>query len=181
VTNTTGNRFKKIRRDADMTVGAFAAELQMTPTTYLTYEHGDREIPSRLILTLFHKFGVDPIWLLTGAPRIVRSGREYRNQDDWFLSGDLTDADNVKALISQCQRDILEHNFGPEHQLFISTIIETLDRHQMAIATLERERDEARGQLLDRSVEDYKGNQSILSLALFNFNIRVRQTLQARV
>jgi hypothetical protein len=45
---------------------------------------------------------------------------------------------------------------------------------------VERERDDARRELLDRSVEEYKGNQAS-SLALFNFNIRVRQTLQARV
>lgn len=158
MTNTTGSRFKKIRRDADMTVGAFATELQMTPATYLTYEHGDPEVPSRLILTLFHKFGVDPIWLLTGAPRIVKSDRAYRNNDDWFLSGDLTDQDNVKAIIAQCQRDLLEHNFGPDHQLFISTIIETLDRHQMAIATLERERDDARDKLFGALLKSAKAS-----------------------
>jgi len=158
VTNTTGSRFKKIRRDADMNVGAFAAELQMTPATYLTYEHGDREIASRLILTLYHKFGVDPIWLLTGAPRILKRDRAYRNNDDWFLSGDLTDQDNVKAIIAQCQRDLLEYNFGPEHQLFISTIIETLDRHQMAIASLERERDDARDKLFGALLKSVKAS-----------------------
>lgn len=158
MTNTTGSRFKKIRRDADMTVEAFAAELQMTPATYLTYEHGDQEIPSRLILTLFHEFGVDPIWPLTGAPRIVKSDRAYRNNDDWFLSGDLTGQDNVKAIIAQCQRDLLEHNFGSEHQLFISTIIETLDRQQMAIATLERERDDAQDKLFGALLKSAKAS-----------------------
>jgi hypothetical protein len=64
----------------------------------------------------------------------------YRNNDDWFLSGDLTDQDNVKAIIAQCQRDLLEHNFSPEHQLFISTIIETLDGQQGMFTALERER-----------------------------------------
>ena len=151
---TTGDRLKKIRRDIDMTIATFAAELQMSSTTYLTYEHGDREMPSRLILTLCHKFGVDPIWLLTGNPRIVKTARTYRNGDGWSPSGDLTDEDHVKAIIAQCQRDVLEHDLGPEHRLFISTIIKTLDRQQMAIAMLERERDAAQGELHDRSVED---------------------------
>jgi transcriptional regulator with XRE-family HTH domain len=154
--NTTGSRLRKIRLDADLRLGAFAAELEMSPTTYTKYEYGDQEIPSRLLLALFHKFGVDPIWLLTGTPRIVKSDCTYNNRDDWFLSGDLTDDDHVKAIIAQCQRDVLEHNLGPEHQLFISTIIETLDRQQMAIATLERERNDAQGKLYNRLVEGLK-------------------------
>jgi hypothetical protein len=64
-------------------------------------------------------------------------------------------------IIEQCQRDVPDHNFGPEHQLFLSTIIETQDRQRWMITALERERDDAQGELQNRSVEDCKGNQAL--------------------
>lgn len=65
--NTIGDRIKEIRKRKSYTQQRFADELGLKQNTIATYEM-NKTIPSeRSLSDICKKFGVDPVWLRTGA------------------------------------------------------------------------------------------------------------------
>ena len=64
----------KIRDEARLSQGEFAARLGVSARAYQNYERGERDVPSGLVATIYTELGVDPAWLLTGATREATGG-----------------------------------------------------------------------------------------------------------
>ena len=64
---TIGERIKKIRKAKGLTQQKFADALDLKQNTIATYEM-NKTVPSeRTLSDICEKFGVDPVWLRTGA------------------------------------------------------------------------------------------------------------------
>ena len=61
-----GERLLRIRQDRKLSQTDFAAAIGVSQSAYNNYERGDRDIPSYLLLEIFIKFEIDPIFILTG-------------------------------------------------------------------------------------------------------------------
>lgn len=70
-----GKRLAELRHIQGMTQKEFADVLNTSQSGYQNYERNGRDVPSSVFLTLYRKFGVDPIWLLTGERRITDEER----------------------------------------------------------------------------------------------------------
>lgn len=65
--STIGERIKKIRKAKGLTQQKFADALDLKQNTIATYEM-NKTVPSeRTLSDICEKFGVDPVWLRTGA------------------------------------------------------------------------------------------------------------------
>lgn len=63
-----GERLLVTRLWVYMSQGDFAKSLNTSLRAYQNYERGEREAPASLLLHLYEKHRVDPVWLLTGSP-----------------------------------------------------------------------------------------------------------------
>jgi transcriptional regulator with XRE-family HTH domain len=61
------DRIKEVRKNAGMTQGQFGGVIGVAQTTIAGYENGSREIPNSAILSICREFGVNEVWLRTGA------------------------------------------------------------------------------------------------------------------
>lgn len=61
------DRLRTLRVMAYCTQREFAEQLEVSLRAYRNYEHGEREIPASLLTTLYTKYRVDPVWVLTGV------------------------------------------------------------------------------------------------------------------
>ncbi|MCI1711387.1 MAG: helix-turn-helix transcriptional regulator [Chiayiivirga sp.] len=62
-----GRRLTAVRATTGLSQSAFADALGLSLRAYANYERGEREAPVALFRALFERFGIDPIWLLSGA------------------------------------------------------------------------------------------------------------------
>ena len=60
------SRLEIVRQEEAMSQEQFADRLGISRGAYINYSKGGREIPSSLIIRLYDKFDVDPVWLVTG-------------------------------------------------------------------------------------------------------------------
>lgn len=65
-TKEVGMRLGFVRRDHGFKQALFSEVLETSLSAYNTYERGQREVPSRIMLQLYKKFEVNLTWLLTG-------------------------------------------------------------------------------------------------------------------
>ena len=93
--NEIGARLRELREASDYTVEQLAAELQVDPAVYRTYEENGEDIPISLIYEIANKFKVDFAEIVTGAParldtyhivrrghgRVVNRNPEYHFED----------------------------------------------------------------------------------------------------
>ena len=93
--NEIGARLRELREASDYTVEQLAAELQVDPAVYRTYEEKGEDIPISLIYEIANKFKVDFAEIVTGAParldtyhivrrghgRVVNRNPEYHFED----------------------------------------------------------------------------------------------------
>jgi len=69
-----GERLRQVREKHRLLQPAFAEKLGVSPRAYANYERGERTLPAQAMKALYTFFGVDPLWLLTGAdPRKLPS------------------------------------------------------------------------------------------------------------
>lgn len=61
-----GRRLAHVREKSGLKQIPFAETLQVSQGGYNTYERGQREIPVRVLRTLYTKFNVNPVWMMTG-------------------------------------------------------------------------------------------------------------------
>lgn len=66
---TVGERLEQVRRDQKLTQQRFSEELGISQSAYQNYERNGRDLPATLIVTLYERYSVDPIWILTGRGR----------------------------------------------------------------------------------------------------------------
>ena len=93
--NEIGARLRELRETSDYTVEQLAAELNVSPEVYRSYEQNGRDIPISVIYEVANKFGVDFAEIVTGTParldtyhivkrghgRVVNRNPEYHFED----------------------------------------------------------------------------------------------------
>ena len=93
--NEIGARLRELRETSDYTVEQLAAELNVSPEVYRSYEQNGRDIPISVIYEVANKFGVDFAEIATGTParldtyhivkrghgRVVNRNPEYHFED----------------------------------------------------------------------------------------------------
>ena len=93
--NEIGARLRELRETSDYTVEQLAAELNVSPEVYRSYEQNGRDIPISVIYEVANKFGVDFAEIVTGTParldtyhivkrghgRVVNRNPEYHCED----------------------------------------------------------------------------------------------------
>lgn len=71
---TIGERLKSIRDAHNYSANKFAEILGISQSSFTKLENDQAEPRTRTLLALHEKFGVDPLWLLTGqASRVIQS------------------------------------------------------------------------------------------------------------
>lgn len=63
---TVHERLATVRKERQFTQGEFSEKVGISRSAYINYEHGDRELPTSLVVKLHELFSIDPTWLLTG-------------------------------------------------------------------------------------------------------------------
>lgn len=63
---TIGDRLMQVRKSQKLTQVAFAKKLGVSRAAYVSYELGERDIPTSLTLKLEENFDILATWLLTG-------------------------------------------------------------------------------------------------------------------
>ena len=66
--NEIGARLRELREVSDCTVEEVAADLQIDPELYRSYEQDSKDIPISVIFAVANKFGVDFTEIVTGSP-----------------------------------------------------------------------------------------------------------------
>ena len=61
-----GRRLSSIREAFALTQIDIADRLGVTSRAYANYERGEREMPLAVLRALYERFGVDPVWIMTG-------------------------------------------------------------------------------------------------------------------
>lgn len=93
--NEIGARLRELRETSDYTVERLAAELNVSPEVYRSYEQNGKDIPISVIYEVANKFGVDFTEIVTGTParldtyhivkrghgRVVNRNPEYHFED----------------------------------------------------------------------------------------------------
>ena len=93
--NEIGARLRELRETSDYNVEQLAAELNVSPEVYRSYEQNGRDIPISVIYEVANKFGVDFAEIVTGTParldtyhivkrghgRVVNRNPEYHFED----------------------------------------------------------------------------------------------------
>lgn len=62
-----GDRVRIVRSMTYCSQQEFAEQLEVSLRAYRNYERGEREMPASLLMTLYTKYRVDPVWVLTGV------------------------------------------------------------------------------------------------------------------
>lgn len=62
-----GRRLVAVRASTGLSQSAFADSVGLSLRAYANYERGEREAPVALFRALFEQFGIDPVWMLSGA------------------------------------------------------------------------------------------------------------------
>lgn len=100
--NEIGARLRELREASDYTQERLAAELNVSPETYRSYEQSGGDIPISVIYEVANKFGVDFTEIVTGTParldtyhivrrgggRVVNRNPEYHFEDLAFRYAD---------------------------------------------------------------------------------------------
>ncbi|WP_267553955.1 helix-turn-helix domain-containing protein [Rhizobium rhizogenes] len=63
------SRLQFVRLQRQQSQEDFAEQLGVTNATYLSYERGEREVTSSVIVKLMQRCAIDPAWFLTGRKR----------------------------------------------------------------------------------------------------------------
>lgn len=63
---TIGDRIKSVREKHSLSTTAFAKNLEISQPSLTGLENNKSEPRAKTIIALIEKFGVDPMWLLTG-------------------------------------------------------------------------------------------------------------------
>lgn len=72
--NSIGERLKSIRTAHNFSANKFAETLGISQSSFTKLENNQAEPRTRTILALHDKFGVDPLWLITGqASNVIQS------------------------------------------------------------------------------------------------------------
>jgi len=67
-----GQRLAAVRATTGLSQTAFAQTLGLSLRAYANYERGEREAPVALFRAILQQYGIDPIWLLSGADDVPR-------------------------------------------------------------------------------------------------------------
>ena len=63
---SAGIRLLSIRKEHECSQSTFGEQLGISLRAYQNYERGERPIPKRVVASLQEKYGINPVWLLTG-------------------------------------------------------------------------------------------------------------------
>ncbi|OCW57230.1 helix-turn-helix domain-containing protein [Hoeflea olei] len=91
-----GKRLAMIREHSGLKQIPFAEALEVSQGGYNTYERGQREIPVRVLRSLYAKFNVNPVWMMTGE------GSPY-NRDTVDLYHEVTNQVDAFIVRENCQ------------------------------------------------------------------------------
>jgi transcriptional regulator with XRE-family HTH domain len=94
---TIGDRIKSVREKHNLSTTAFAKNLEISQPSLTGLENNKSEPRAKTIIALIEKFGVDPMWLLTG-----RTAHVIQNQTSLKI-GQLAD-----TLSNESQNTILK-------------------------------------------------------------------------
>lgn len=64
-------RVAQVREHLELSQDKMARQLGLSLRAYANYERGERTIPVELLRSLYKRFSVDPIWLLTGDGHMI--------------------------------------------------------------------------------------------------------------
>lgn len=64
-------RVAQVREHLELSQDKMARQLELSLRAYANYERGERTIPVELLRSLYKRFSVDPIWLLTGDGHMI--------------------------------------------------------------------------------------------------------------
>ena len=123
---TIGERIKYIRKEKKYTQQRFADELGLKQNTVATYEIGKTSPSDRTVSDICQKFGVDRIWLETGAGEPFRP--MSRNEEIAEILGKaIAGNDTARDRLIRAFCKIPDELF-PEAERILNEIVENLKK-----------------------------------------------------
>ena len=124
---TIGERIKHIRKSAGLTQQKFADTIGLKQNTVATFEMGKTSPSDRTIADICREFGVDRVWLETGAGEPFKE-RPRSEQIADILSKAVTDDDSRSRLIRAFS--MLPDEMYPKMEAILDEIIENLQKER---------------------------------------------------
>ena len=106
---TPAQRLLAVRASTGLSQQAFADALGVSLRAEQNYERGNRKVPAEILLTLAHRFGVDPLWVLQGPEREIRRLASARSIDYDVLFRAIR---IVRAAAGRAQRPVSDEDFA---------------------------------------------------------------------
>ncbi len=102
---TLGERLKSVRLSNNFSTNKFAEILGIAQSAITKIENGQSEPSTKTITSLFEKFGVDPLWLLTGERRNTQI--ESQTSLQIAMLTDKLDEKSRIRILEQIKREVL--------------------------------------------------------------------------
>lgn len=101
--NNIGNRIKSIRQALNQSQNAFASALGVSGNYLWMIEKGKRPAPDRLTSDICRVFGVDLIWLRTGAGEMFKPQTREEELAEIFARVQIEDDDKSRLIRAMAQ------------------------------------------------------------------------------
>lgn len=101
--NNIGNRIKSIRQALNQSQNAFASALGVSGNYLWMIEKGKRPAPDRLTSDISRIFGVDLIWLRTGAGEMFKPQTREEELAEIFARVQIEDDDKSRLIRAMAQ------------------------------------------------------------------------------
>lgn len=101
--NNIGNRIKSIRQALNQSQNAFASALGVSGNYLWMIEKGKRPAPDRLTSDISRIFGVDLIWLRTGAGEMFKPRTREEELAEIFARVQIEDDDKSRLIRAMAQ------------------------------------------------------------------------------
>lgn len=105
---TENERIRELRKSLDMTLEKFGKKVGVTRASMSNVENGNRGVTEQMRKAVCREFGVDYIWLTTGAGEMfANSDDDYTERIDRIMAGENEVRKNmIKALVNASDEDI---------------------------------------------------------------------------
>ncbi len=114
INSTLGDRLKSIRQSNNFSTNKFAEILGIAQSAITKIENGQSEPSAKTITSLIEKFGVDPLWLLTGNTKTkIKSPTSMQIAE---IADKLQEESRLRIL-EQVKREVLLEEFLRDQQM----------------------------------------------------------------